>query len=109
MGASGGAMNMADTVYCIPEVDGEHTDKNFKRYIKGLGLTNINIIPHYQHFKQMKFLDGTNMLKEILLPDSKKTELVCLPDRSYIIVKNNKIQIYGKAYVLENGKEKTIN
>lgn len=108
IGASGGAMNMANTVYCIPEVDGEHKDKNFKRYIMGLGLTNINIIPHYKYFKQMIFPDGTNMLKDILLPDSKKTELVCLPDRSYIVVKNRKIKIFGEAYILQNGEEKEI-
>lgn len=47
IGASGGAMNMAETVYCIPEVEGEHIDKSFNRYLNGLNLTNINVIPHF--------------------------------------------------------------
>ena len=109
MGASGGAMNLADNVYCIPEVEGEHNDKSFNRYIKGLALTNLNIIPHYDHFRKMEFTDGTNMLKEILLPDSKKSKLICLPDRSYIVINNNSTKIFGRAYVLQNGIEKEIN
>ena len=44
IGASGGAMNMADHVYCIPEVEGEHSDPNFNRYLNGLGLTDINVV-----------------------------------------------------------------
>lgn len=108
MGASGGAMNMAGQVYCIPEVEGEHKDKNFNRFLYGLGLTDIKIIPHYQIFKQKVFSDGTNMLTDILLEDSKKTKLVCLPDRSYLVVKNNTVQIFGKAYILENGQEKEL-
>lgn len=104
IGASGGAMNMADNVYCIPEVEGEHTDKTFKRILKGLALTNINIIPHYQFFEKKVFSDGVRMLQDILLPDSKKMPMIALSDRSYIIQKNDGIEIFGKAYLVENGK-----
>lgn len=109
MGASGGAMNLADNVYCIPEVEGEHTDKSFKRIIKGLALTDINIIPHYQVFEKMMFSDGVKILEDILLPDSNKISMIALPDRSYIIQDNNKTNIYGKAYLLKNGKVALIN
>jgi peptidase E len=103
IGASGGAMNMADNVYCIPEIEGEHTDKSFNRILKGLALTNINIIPHYKLFEKKVFIDGVKMLEDILLPDSFKTKMIALPDRSYIVQKDNKISIYGEAYLLKNG------
>lgn len=48
------------------------------------------------------------MLQDILLPDSKKSPLLALPDRSYIIKQGNKIQIFGEAYLLSNGKLEQI-
>lgn len=108
IGASGGAMNMADQVYCIPEVEGEHIDPTFDRYLKGLGLTNINVIPHYHLFEELEFTDGTKMLEDILLPDSKKTPMIALPDRSYIIQQDDKIEIFGESYLLKNGEIKQI-
>jgi len=104
IGASGGAMDMADNVYCIPEVEGEHTDKDFNRVLKGLGLTNINVVPHFQYFKTMKFTDGIKMLEDILLPDSKKMPMIALPDRSFIIQKNGKQTLFGEAWLLKDGK-----
>ena len=103
IGASGGAMNMADTVYCIPEVEGEHCDESFNRYPKGLALTNINVIPHYHLFEELKFTDGTKMLEDILLPDSKKSPMIALPDRSYIIQQGENVEIFGEAYLLKDG------
>lgn len=50
IGASAGAMNMADIVYSIPEIEGESNDPDFKRELKGLGLTDINVLPHYDKF-----------------------------------------------------------
>lgn len=104
IGASGGAMNMAENVYCIPEVEGEHTDKTFKRILNGLALTNINIIPHYKLFEKKVFTDGIKMLEDILLPDSKKTPMIALPDRSYIIQQGDNAEIFGEAYLLKDGK-----
>lgn len=109
IGASGGAMNMADAVYCIPEVEGEHTDKSFNRILKGLALTNINIIPHYHFFEKKIFSDGVRMLEDILLPDSKKMPMFAIPDRSYIIQQGKKIEIFGEAYLLKEGKIELIN
>ena len=104
IGASGGAMNMVENVYCIPEVEGEHVDKSFKRNLKGLALTNINIIPHFQFFKEKIFSDDVKMLEDILIPDSFKTPLFALPDRSYIIQENDKIEFYGPIYLIKNGE-----
>ena len=35
--------------------------------------------------------------------------MIALPDRSYIIQQEDKIEIFGEAYLLENGKIKQIN
>ena len=109
LGASGGAMNMAENVYCIPEVEGEHIDKSFNRILKGLALTNINIIPHYKLFEKKVFTDGIKMLEEILLPDSRKTPMIALPDRSYVIQQGNNVEIFGEAYLLKAGQITQIN
>ena len=109
LGASGGAMNMAENVYCIPEVEGEHTDKSFNRILKGLALTNINIIPHYKLFEKKVFTDGIKMLEDILLPDSCKTPMIALPDRSFIIQQGTNVEIFGEAYLLKEGHITQIN
>ena len=107
IGASGGAMNMADPVYCKPEAEGEGVDSNFKRYLEGLGLTDIRIIPHYDFIKD-KMLDGKKIVEEIILPDTYQTKLIALCDGSYIIQKENKKLLYGEAYLMENGLIKQI-
>lgn len=101
IGGSGGAMNMADVVYCIPEVEGEHTNTSFNRYLPGLGLTDINIIPHWNFFRDFSFSDGVNMVNDILLPDSKKSPLIALPDCSYIIQEGEIKKVFGEAYLIE--------
>lgn len=103
IGGSGGAMDMADTVYCKPEEDGEFTDKKFNRYLKGLGLTNINIIPHYYLIKD-KMLDGARIIEDIIAPDTYKTPLIVLPDGSYIVQEGQRQFLYGEAFLFKNGK-----
>lgn len=48
------------------------------------------------------------ILEDILLPNSKKIPMVALPNRSYIIQQQDKIEIFGEAYLLKNGKIKQI-
>lgn len=103
IGGSAGAMNMADIVYCKPEEDGEFIDKTFNRYKKGLGLTNINIIPHYYSIKD-KTIDGARVIEDIISPDTNKTPLIVLPDGSYIVQEGSKQTLYGEAYLFENEK-----
>ncbi len=70
VGASAGSMNAADIVYSQPELEGEAIDPKFARYIFGLGLTKVSILPHFEKGEEF-FLDNKNILKEISLPDSK--------------------------------------
>lgn len=107
-GISAGSMNCADVVYCPPELDGESLDHNFEIYLKGLNLTNINIMPHYNTL-QYDVLDGKDVMKDIILPESYKTEMLALDDFSYVLIDGNEKTIYGSAYTISNGEVVQIN
>ena len=103
-GGSAGSMDSADIVYCPPELDGEAKDKNFKRYRQGLGITNINIYPHWNpDLIDQEFLDGQNIFKDIMLEDSKTKPFVAFDDGTYILEIDGKAKLFGKAYYFENG------
>ena len=102
VGGSAGSMNCATTVYCPPELEGESLDNNFNRYLKGLGYTDINILPHYNDFKYFE-LDGKDYMRDIITPDSYTTEIILINDGTYIVCDGNAETIYGEAYLLKNG------
>lgn len=107
VGISAGTMNCAETVYAAPELDGEALDEGYKRYIRGLGLTQINVLPHLQYLRTVE-LDGLNMVEEIALPDSFAKPFYGLNDGSYILVKNGAAVLYGEAYYFAGGTERQI-
>ena len=108
IGGSAGSMNSADIVYAQPELEGESVDPNYRRYIQGLGLTNISILPHFEQ-RYDYTLDGKNIFKEISLPDSKIRPFIAFSDGAYIY-DNEKSQImYGKAYLFDNGSYQQIS
>ena len=57
-GGSAGSMNASGIVYAAPELEGESIDGNFIKEYDGLGLTDINIIPHYNDLGEL-ILDNT--------------------------------------------------
>ena len=57
---SAGSMNCAENVYAGPELEGEAIDPNYERWIPGLGITKINIFPHFQTLKN-EYLDGLRL------------------------------------------------
>lgn len=61
---SAGSMNCADTVYAGPELEGEAIDPLYERWITGLGLTDINIFPHFQSLRD-DYLDGLRLVEDI--------------------------------------------
>lgn len=107
IGGSAGAMNMADTVYCPPELEGEAINPNFQKVYSGLNLTNINIFPHYDEIKD-DIVDGIHVLNEIIIPDSFKHDIYAINNDSYILI-DNKNYIYGEAYLIKDGKIEKIN
>ena len=102
MGVSAGSMNAADTVYVQPEEAGEAVDPTFVRWTEGLGLTDKNILPHYNMVKD-NILDGLRLFEDVTYPDSAGHPLYVLPDGSYILETEEGSTLYGEAYLLHNG------
>ena len=107
IGGSAGAMNMAHNVYSIPELECESLNPNFEKNLKGLSLIDINILPHYDVFKDA-ILDGKRFIEDIVLPDTYGRQIYALNNGSYILM-DREIYLYGEAYLLRNGKSEKIN
>ena len=107
-GGSAGSMNCAIDVYCPPEIEGESLDESFNRYLSGLGITNINILPHFSEFRNY-ILDGKKYIEEIIIPDSFKNKIYAINDGTYFIIDNGITTLYGEAYIIEDGKIIKIN
>lgn len=102
MGISAGTMNAASTVYAQPELEGEALDPDYRRFIPGLGLTDIMVLPHFQMLRDLT-LDGQRILEDISLPDSMGRKIYALVDGSYILAENGISRLYGEGYRIENG------
>ncbi len=94
---SAGSMNCAELVYAGPELEGEAIDPLYERWISGLGLTNINIFPHFQELKD-ECLDGLRVIEDITFADSMGHEFLALNDGSYIYIEDGRATLYGEAY-----------
>ncbi len=108
VGISAGTMNSANVVYAQPELEGESTDPDYQRFIPGLGLTEINVLPHYQMVKDT-VLDGQRVFEDITYPDSVGRTFYALVDGSYIICEQGLQTLYGEAYRIENGAIEQIS
>ena len=102
IGISAGTMNSADIVYAQPEEAGEGVDPYYQKFITGLGLTKINVCPHYQMVKDF-YLDGLRLFEDITYKDSYGHEFVALPDGSYILSVDGVETIWGEAYLIKDG------
>ena len=104
---SAGSMNCADTVYSAPELDGEALDPDFKRWIPGLGITKVNIFPHFEMLRD-DVLDGFRVVEDITFADSMGHEILALNDGSYIVIEDGKETLFGEAYRILDGKMELI-
>lgn len=102
MGISAGSMNCAETVYAHPEEEGEAVDPEYQRFLPGLGLTDLNILPHFSQWRE-KELDGLLLLEEIALPDSCIHAMLILEDGSYVIQADGQAEVFGPHYWLIDG------
>lgn len=102
MGISAGSMNMADVVYVQPEEPGESIDPEYQRFAPGLGLTDVNICPHYQKVKHA-ILDGQRLFEDITYGDSMGNTFFALPDGSYFYQDDDQLLLCGKAWRIQNG------
>ncbi|MBQ0079073.1 MAG: Type 1 glutamine amidotransferase-like domain-containing protein [Eubacterium sp.] len=108
IGISAGTMNCADVVYAQPEEPGEAVDPNYQRFITGLGLTDVNVLPHYQIVCD-NYLDGLHLYDDIALPDSFGRQFLALPDGSYVVEFEDETIIFGHAILVEDGQMTVIN
>ena len=104
---SAGSMNCADTVYAAPELPGEAIDPSYERWIEGLGLTKINILPHFQTLRE-EILDGLRLIEDITFPDSTDHEIIAMNDGSYIVIDEAGETLYGEAYSIKDGILKPV-
>jgi len=102
IGISAGTMNSAEIVYAHPELDGEAVDPDYQRFLTGLGLTKVMVLPHYQQIKD-DTLDGLRLFEDIAYPDSVGREFYALVDGSFITAENGRSTLYGKAYLIKDG------
>lgn len=102
IGISAGTMNCASTVYAHPELDGEAVDPDYRRFIPGLGLTEHQILPHFQYIRTLT-LDGMRAIDEIAASDSRGHCFLCLNDGAYALQNDGKTTVFGEAYTLKDG------
>ncbi|MDO4623325.1 MAG: Type 1 glutamine amidotransferase-like domain-containing protein [Eubacteriales bacterium] len=109
MGISAGTMNAADRVYMQPEEEGESSPE-FVRWADGLGLSQINVLPHYQNVKD-DIVDGLRLFEDITYPDSFGHTFFALPDGSFVYVEDGKETIFGESYRIRDGilEQMTVN
>ena len=101
VGISAGSMNCADVVYVQPEEEGE-SSPDFPRWAEGLGLTDVNILPHYQKVKD-NILDGLRLFEDITYADSMGNTFFVLPDGSYFYQDEDGLLLCGEGYRLQDG------
>ena len=107
MGISAGSMNCAREVYAQPEMPGETLDTHYRRFVPGLALTEIQVLPHYQQVKD-DVLDGKRLYEDITFADSCGHRFLVLSDGSYVCVRNGISMLQGEAYLLSNKQMRKI-
>ena len=107
MGISAGSMNCADVVYAQPEMPGEATEPSYQKFIRGLGVTDVNVLPHYQAVKD-DYVDGLRLFEDITYPDSAGRIFYAIVDGSYVLQTKDRKEIRGEAYRIADGKIQRI-
>lgn len=107
IGVSAGTMNSADVVYAQPELDGESVDPEYQRFLHGIGLTEIMVLPHYQMVKDF-MLDGKRLMEDITYGDSFNRQFLALEDGSYLLIAGGETRLFGRAHRVADGALSTI-
>ena len=108
MGCSAGSMNCADNVYSHPELPGEARDPQYQRWLKGLGLTDINLVPHMEQVRYAQ-VDGLRLFEDIAFPDSWNHRFYTFKDGGYVKIVHGKPTLYGEAYEITRGAMRRVS
>ena len=107
MGISAGSMNCASTVYAQPEMPGEADDPDYERFLHGLELSDIMVLPHYQKVKDY-MLDGRRLYEDITFGDSFGRAFLAIPDGSYVLEEDGQAWLFGEGYCIAEGQIEQI-
>ena len=105
IGISAGSMNSASEVYAQPENFGEVKSTHYRRFLKGLGIVDISVLPHYADVKHQR-VDNQRIMEDVTLPDSNGRKFYAIEDGAFIIPTENKI--YGNCYVIKDGRVRKV-
>ena len=107
IGQSAGSMNLAEVVYNYPEDISEINDPKF---LKGLGITNLSIVPHFNlETGNEQVEDGIDLMRDYLLKDSYKVPLYCLTNGSHIYLNAAQTKFCGNIYLIKEGAISKLN
>ena len=108
VGISAGSMNAADVVYAQPEEAGEAVDPSYQRFLPGLGLTKVNLLPHYDRVKD-DILDGLRLFEDVTCPDSMGRTFYAIPDGSYLFIEGGRTELRGEGHRIRDGQIEQIS
>lgn len=109
IGMSAGTMNLCKTIYNFPE---ENADIKEQRWVKGLGLYDKIIIPHFDGETNTYQIEceEVDVVNDYIFPASHKKEFLGIPNGSYILIDNNKnVSFFGEMYTIKDGKVSNFN
>ena len=99
IGQSAGSINLAKSVYNSPE----NGDDSEPVYFDGLGLSDINIEPHFvletEGFDEMQMYQRKHLIEE-----SNNRDIYGLTDGAHILQIGDNITIYGKTFLIKDGR-----
>lgn len=107
IGVSAGSMNCARVVYAQPELPGESVDPAYVRFPRGLGLTDVMILPHLQKVR-WDLLDGKRLFEDITFGDSFGRRFIALPDGSYVYARDGRTILCGEGWQIADGRMEKI-
>ena len=105
---SAGSMNCGKEVYLMPEEEGETKSEECNKLVKGIGLTNLVLIPHYRE-EEDYYLDGINLYKDVVYPFFQNRAVMCIPDGTYIYSSEEGEVIAGECWSIYGGKRNKIS
>ena len=108
LGISAGTMNSGKDVYLMPEEEGETRDKGCNTLVKGLGLTDLILIPHYRKEEDDE-LDGLKLYRDVVYPFFSCRAVFCIPDGSYVYSVGKEEVISGECWSIMGGKRTLVS
>lgn len=104
MGQSAGAINMAEHCFNSPE----KLEGSEPVFFEGLGLTNINIEPHFV-YDTSRFNENEKYQRKVIIDESYNRPIYGQCNGSHVFIdENNIVTIYGETYLIINGNIEKI-